>query len=423
MNSIELDKKAVWHPYTPLVSEHCPISIKRAKDVYLYTEDGRAILDAISSWWVNIHGHANEYIAKAIGKQAHELEHVIFAGFTHQPAVTFAERLLKILPSNQSKVFYSDNGSTAVEVGVKMALQYWFNKRVTKKRIIALEGAYHGDTFGAMSIGERGPFNAAFQSHLFEVDFIPFPTSENFEKVLDRFSALCTTGEVAAFIFEPLLQGAAGMRMYKSEWLDGLLDVAKQNEVVTIADEVLTGFGRTGQLFASNYLKNKPDIFCLSKGITGGFMAMGVTTCCDKIVSAFESSDKSKTFYHGHSYTANPIACAAANASLDLLLLSSCKEDIKRISERHKFFLENINSSKVKEARSLGTVLAVELVGDEDTSYHNSLRKIIYPYFLERDILLRPLGNIIYILPPYIIKNEELDKIYIEILNFIKKLE
>lgn len=417
---LNLDKKLIWHPFTPLVSEISPILIDKAEGVYLHTADGRKIIDAISSWWVNLHGHGNEYIAKAISAQAMKMEHVIFAGFTHEPAIRISQRVLSILPDNQVKIFYSDNGSTAVEVAIKMALQYWHNNNQPKKRVIALEGAYHGDTFGAMSVAERGPFNAAFQSHLFNVEFIPFPTEENFEEVKRKLFALTQSKDVAAFIYEPLLQGTAGMRMYSGEMLDEMISIAHQNETLCIADEVLTGFGRTGKLFASLYCKNQPDIMCLSKGITGGFMPFGATTCNQKVLGAFESSESIKTLYHGHSYTANPISCAAANASLDLLLSADCRESLIRINISHKKFIERVKSERIKDIRCLGTVMAVELKDEGNASYFSALRKIIYPYFLKKNILLRPLGNIIYILPPYVIKDEELETIYNEIENFLK---
>jgi adenosylmethionine---8-amino-7-oxononanoate aminotransferase len=296
--------------------------------MYLHTSDGRKILDAVSSWWVNIHGHSHVYLAEALRKQALELEHVIFAGFTHKPAIILAERLLGILPDNQIKIFYSDNGSTAVEVALKMALQFWHNQNIVKKKIIAIEGAYHGDTFGAMSVSGRSSFTKAFSQFLFDVQFISFPSSGKEAGSLQQFKELAESGEVAAFIYEPLIQGTAGMRTYSKEILGSLLSEAKKNNILCIADEVMTGFGRTGKLFASDYIKEPPDIVCLSKGITGGSMPLGVTSCNEKVVAAFRSEDRSKTLFHGHSYTANPLACAVSNASLDLLLKEECMKNI-----------------------------------------------------------------------------------------------
>jgi adenosylmethionine---8-amino-7-oxononanoate aminotransferase len=407
------DRNAIWHPFTPLIGSGDPLVVKSGKGVYLYTEDGRAIIDGISSWWVNLHGHGNSYIAKAVAEQAAQLEHVIFAGFTHEPAIALAEQLLRLLPENQSKIFYSDNGSTAVEVALKMAFQFWHNKNEVKTRVIAIDGAYHGDTFGAMSVGDRGAFTAPFAPFLFQVDFIDFPSKEKEEVVLAQFETLIEEGEVAAFIFEPLVQGSAGMRMYSKEVLDKMILMAQRKQIICIADEVMTGFGRTGKMFACDYLKNTPDIFCLSKGLTGGTMAMGVTSCTEEIIEVYRTSDLLKTFFHGHSFTANPIACASALASLQLLVQKECFENIQRIMYQHTIFLERMKGCKgVKDIRSLGTILAIELASFGDTSYFNEARHKLYPFFLERNILLRPLGNVVYILPPYIISDAELDKIY-----------
>ncbi len=382
-------------------------------------------MDAVSSWWVNLHGHSHPAITRAIAEQAKQLEHVIFAGFTHEPAIRLAENLLNILPKNQSKIFFSDNGSTAVEVAIKMAIQYWHNQGIKNKtRIIALEGAYHGDTFGSMSVGERGAFTHAFAPYLFNVEFIDFPTNENEENILKDFEAKLLTKEVGVFIYEPLVQGAAGMRMYAPEILEKLISLAQQHQAVCIADEVFTGFGRTGKLFASDYVNVQPDIIAVSKGITGGFMPLGVTSCSNKVVDAFQSAETSKTFFHGHSYTANPLACAAANASFDLLMNEECQNNIQRISESHRRFVSKIkNHPSIKNIRNLGTILAVELQSEDGTSYFNEKRKKIYPYFLERNILLRPLGNVIYLLPPYVTVNEELSIVYSAIHEFLDSLE
>jgi len=419
-----LDKELIWHPFTPLKGGADSIIIQSAQGVYLETVDGRRIIDAISSWWVNIHGHAHPYIANAIYQQAKKLEHVIFAGFTHEPAIRLAQNLMRILPGNISKLFFSDDGSTSVEVALKMAIQYWHHRGVHKKKIIAIRGAYHGDTFGAMSVGERGIFTDPFLPYLFKVEFIDFPQRDCEDKVLAHFTELIKSGEIAAFIFEPLVQGAAGMRMYSPSILDKLMKVAQANDVICIADEVFTGFGRTGKTFACEYLTQSPDMICVSKGITGGTLPLGVTGCSQKIVSAFESSDFTKTFFHGHSYTANPIACAAANASFDLLMNDECQKQIERISSFHRTFQTRIKDhERILEVRCLGTILAVELKTENETSYFNELRKKIYPFFLERDILLRPLGNTLYILPPYIIQEEQLSRVYSCIEEFLNQQE
>ncbi|MBT1690532.1 adenosylmethionine--8-amino-7-oxononanoate transaminase [Dawidia soli] len=418
------DKEVIWHPFTPLTGAAEPILITAGEGVYLHTADGRKIIDAVSSWWVNIHGHANPYIARALAEQATTLEHVIFAGFTHAPAIRLAKNLLTILPPGQSRIFFSDNGSTAVEVGIKMAIQYWHNRGVrNRKKVIAIQGAYHGDTFGAMSVGDRSIFTDPFQPYLFDVAFIDFPTAAHEAGVIEQFRKLVAQGDVGAFIYEPLVQGSAGMRIYTPAVLDALLAEAKAHDVICIADEVFTGFGRTGKLFASEYCQHQPDIVAISKGITGGTMALGVTSCSDKIVQAFQTDDFLKTFFHGHSYTANPITCAAANASFDLLTDPDCRQRIDRISRQHEAFATHIRKHPaVLEARSLGTILRVELQTEEGTAYANSLRKKIYPYFLERNILLRPLGNILYVLPPYVMTEEALQTVYTAIEEFIQTL-
>ena len=424
MTLLEKDQKHIWHPFTSLQNAGEPLLIESGEGVYLHTKDGRKIIDAVSSWWVNIHGHSNTVIAKAIYEQATKLEHVIFAGFTHEPAITLAENLLTILPGNQSKTFFSDNGSTAVEVGLKMAIQYWHNQGITtRKKIIALDGAYHGDTFGAMSVGERGLFTAPFNPYLFQVEFIDFPSKENEAKVIEQFTTIAQSGEVAAFIYEPLVQGAAGMRMYQPAVLNQLMNIARQHNILCIADEVFTGFGRTGKLFASEYLNHPPDIMAVSKGITGGFLPLGVTSCSAQVLSAFQSDEASKTFFHGHSYTANPISCAAANASFSILTHNNCRQQIAMITQQHQQFAESIKSHHaIHEVRALGTIIAIELKTESGTSYTHPLRKKIYPHFLSKGILLRPLGNVIYILPPYVITKDDLQYIYQQIKDFISEL-
>jgi adenosylmethionine---8-amino-7-oxononanoate aminotransferase len=404
----------IWYPFTQMKTADAPIHIERAKGCTLYAADGKGYIDAVSSWWVNIHGHANEFIADQIASQAKKLEHVIFAGFTHTPAIELSNRLINILPKQFSKVFFSDDGSTSVEVALKMALQYWHNKGIgNKTKIIAFENAYHGDTFGAMSVGAKSTFNAAFQQHLFEVFHIPTPNKNNIGAVKKQIVDLAKDNSIAAFIFEPLVQGSGGMLMYEAQYLDELLVVAKENNILCIADEVMTGFGRTGKNFAIEYLANQPDIICLSKGITGGFMPLGVTVCTQMIYNAFYGDEKEKTFYHGHSYTANPLACAAANASLELLVELDCQQRIKTIAEQHESFAKMIRQHKlVKEARQTGTIIAIEFDTKEETSYFNSLRDKLYKFYLDNGVLLRPLGNVIYILPPYCITKKELSKVY-----------
>ncbi len=410
----ERDSAVIWHPYTQMQNASPAIPIVRGEGIYLIAEDGKRYLDAVSSWWVNIHGHAHPYIAQEVEKQLKTLEHVIFAGFTHSGAVELAERLLNILPSEQNKVFYSDNGSTAVEVALKMCFQYWSNQGQPRMKVLAFHNSYHGDTFGAMAVSSRSAFTGPFEKLLFDVEFISVPDKENIDSLKLQLSAL--SSELAGFIFEPLVQGAGGMQMYEAEYLDQLMMHCKKEGVLTIADEVMTGFGRTGKLFASNHLTVQPDLMCFSKGLTGGTMALGVTTCKLSIYEAFLSDDKLKTLFHGHSFTANPIACSAALASLDLLLTEETLENINRICTRHHQFAGIISKhSKVKEVRHTGTILALEWKTEEGTSYFNNLRDNLYNFFLEEGIILRPLGNIIYILPPYCITDEQLDYIYLKI--------
>lgn len=420
MNLSEKDKAFVWHPFTHLKNADEPIVIERAKGLYYYDVNGNKYMDAISSWWVNLHGHSHPYISQKVAEQVNHMEHVMFSGFTHKPAVDLAERLLKQLPSNQNKIFYSDNGSTAVEVALKMALQFWNNQGEEKPLFIAFENAYHGDTFGGMSVGERNVFNNAFEKLLFDVVHVPIPNEENIINIERQLTTLFQNHSVAAFIFEPLVQGAAGMVMYEVQYLDRLLALCKLNKVITIADEVMTGFGRTGKFFASDYLHNKPDIICLSKGLTGGYMPLGVTSCAEFIYKGFISEDKTKTFFHGHSYTANPTACSAALASLDLMEKEETFDSIKRIAQLHAGFLSKIKSNdKLKDVRQSGTILAFELNTEEHTHYLNNVSEKITTYFLSKGILLRPLGNVFYLIPPYCITDNELTEIYSAIEDFL----
>lgn len=406
------DKEVIWHPYTQMKGASV-IGIDRGKGAYIFDEDGNKYIDAVSSWWVNTHGHSNDYIADKIYEQLKTLEHVIFAGFTHPKAVELAERLLNHLPPGQRKIFYSDNGSTAVEVAVKIAVQYHNNTGNNNKKIIAFRDAYHGDTFGAMSVSGRSLFSAHFNNFLFDVEFIDTPVKGKEQISFSQLKRIAEAGNVAAFIFEPLVLGAGGMIMYEPEILAKMISFCKEKNIITIADEVMTGFYRTGMFFATDYINEKPDIFCLSKGLTSGVMALGVTSCTQKIFDAFLSDNNDKTFYHGHSYTANPIACTAALAGMDLYESPDCISNVKRIEAKHTDFYNTIKGHRsICDIRLTGTVIAIELKGKENTSYLNSLRNEIYNFFIRKGIVLRPLGNIIYILPPYCISNSDLDFIY-----------
>ncbi|MFD2572251.1 adenosylmethionine--8-amino-7-oxononanoate transaminase [Spirosoma soli] len=416
------DQAVIWHPFTQMQTAPLPIHILRGEGSILYGADGHEYLDMISSWWVNLHGHAHPYIAERISKQLQTLEHVIFAGFTHQPAVELAERLLTILPQSQAKVFYSDNGSTAVEVALKMAFQYWHNIGQPRRKVVALEGAYHGDTFGAMAVGGRSAFTAPFVPFLFDVEYLPAPIAGQEENVLQLAKELFTEN-IAAFIVEPLVQGSGGMVMYEPAILNELFAIARQKGALLIADEVMTGFGRTGQLFASYYLDIQPDLMCLSKGLTGGTMALGVTTCTQTIYDAFLSDDKLKTLFHGHSFTANPLACTAGLASLDLLLSDETQSHIQRIKKQQIGFAKQLSShAKVENVRQLGTLLAFDLIAGEQTSYFNNIRDVAYNFLLQRGILMRPLGNVLYIMPPYCTTDDQLQYTYSQVLALLQEL-
>lgn len=381
------------------------IPIARAEGLYLYAADGTRYMDAISSWWVNLHGHAHPHIASAISSQAQVLDQIAFANFTHAPALELSTRLLEILPKNLSKIFYSDNGSTAVEIALKMALQYWSNRKIPRTKILSLKNGHHGETFGAMSAAGKTEFNRPFWNHLFPVESITDLSLVQLQASLER-------GDVACFIFEPLIQGAGGMVMYPPEKLDCLIQLCKEYEVLTIADEVMTGFGRTGTLFACDQLQHKPDFICLSKGLTGGYLSLGATVCTEDVFQAFLSDNLEQAFLHGHSYTANPLACASALASLDLLLHPNCTEQRTLIAECHRNFCSTYrHHPRVKRLTCLGTILALEYHAPT-SSYFHSLRPVLSRYFLSKGIFIRPLGNVLYILPPYCIKREELHTIY-----------
>ena len=423
MNIQERDKKAVWHPFTQLKAAPLPIVIVKGEGTYFYDELGKRYIDGIASWWVNTHGHCHPYLTKKISEQLQTLEHTLFSGFTHEPAVQLAERLLKRLPTNQSKIFYSDNGSTAVEVALKMAFQYWSNQSIPKTKVIAFENGYHGDTFGGMSVGARNAFNSPFSKLLFDVIHIPVPVKGKEQESVNALQKALQRDDVASFIFEPLVQGAGGMVMYSAQILDELIKQCCEKNVITIADEVMTGFGRTGNFFASDYLVQKPDIICMSKGLTGGVMPLGATACAQFVYEAFVSDDKTKTFFHGHSYTANPTACSAALASLDLFDKPEAFENIKRIEQQHNLFLQKIRSHKALiEVRQLGTIIAFEINTNEGTHYLNSLAEHISDFFISREIILRPLGNVMYVLPPYCINNTDLEYIYNAIEEFLNSL-
>jgi adenosylmethionine-8-amino-7-oxononanoate aminotransferase len=417
MSLSERDKQNVWHPFTPQLGSAPNVAIVRGEGALLFDANGNFYIDAISSWWVNIHGHCNPYITQKIKEQLDQLEHSIFSGYTHPKAIELAEKLKALLP-NMDKVFYSDDGSTSVEVALKMAFQYWHNKGTPRAKVIAFENAYHGDTFGSMSVGARNVFSNAFSPFLFEVVHIPIPSNGKEQLSLDAMKN-ALGNHVAAFIFEPIVQGAAGMKMYEHAALDQLLSLCKDSGVITIADEVMTGFGRTGNMFATDGCKNKPDIICLSKGLTGGFMPLGATLCTKEIYSAYETSDRTKTFFHGHSYTANPLACAAAVASMELFETGEPIKNVARITQHMRAEVERfVGHPKINLVHTIGAIFAIELKSPED-GYLAEIGEKVAPFFHERGIIMRPLGNVIYVIPPYCTTKEELSKVFVALHEFL----
>ena len=425
----------IWHPFTNSAVDPAPLPVERAEGVYLYATNGRRILDAVSSWWVNLHGHTNPRIAAAIAEQTRKMEHVIFAGFTHEPAEELAVRLSKWLPDTLTHMFFSDDGSTGVEVALKMAVQYFGNQgRSEKREIVALRHGYHGDTAGAMSASDDSPFTDAFRSMRYPVHRVhsaycyrcPVGLQRatcQIECVQQLESLLATrSDQIAAVIVEPLLQGAGGMIVHPVEFLQKVRELCSCHEVLLIADEVLTGFGRTGKMFACSLANVVPDLMCLSKGITGGFLPMGVTLCTERVEAAFRSEDRRHTFYHGHSYTGNALACAAANASLQIFEDEPVFDRIDTIAKINAERLAQLRGlHQVGETRQIGTIGAIELCA-EDAGYLSAMRPRLYEFFLHRGILLRPLGNVIYVLPPYVISPDELHRVYDVIVEAIQTL-
>jgi adenosylmethionine-8-amino-7-oxononanoate aminotransferase len=413
MNLIERDQNHLWHPYTQHKTSKPPIAITKGEGALLWDEDNKEYIDAIASWWVNPFGHSNTFIANAIYKQLTTLEHVLFGGFTHEPAVVLAEKLVEILPKNQQKLFFSDNGSTAVEVAIKVVLQYFFNKGEKKTTIIAFQNAFHGDTFAAMASSGISFFTDAFQGMLIDVVRIPVPTKGQEEASCNALLQAIKNNNCAGFIFEPLVQGAAGMVMYEPKSLDELIKICQVNKVLTIADEVMTGFGKTGKTFACDYLTEKPDMMCLSKALTGGTIPMAITTFTQDIFDAFYDEDINKALFHGHTFTANPTGCAAALASLELLQTNEMQDHIARVNKSHLAFQKHIKSyPKVTTTRVLGVIFALEIQTESSASYYGTLRNKLYDFFIENGVILRPVGNIVYILPPYIITDQQLQKVY-----------
>lgn len=408
----ERDKKHLWHPLTQHKLHPDHLAITKAKGALLFDDNQNEYIDGIASWYTCMYGHCNEYITSKVYAQMQQLDHVVFAGFTHEPAIKLSEELIKILPNNQEKLFFSDNGSTSVDIAIKMTLQYHFNQGEKRGKIIALEGGFHGDTFGAMSVSGLSVYNGPFEDFFIDVSRIEVPTKENFKEVKKQFIKLLSENTVAAFIYEPLVQGAAAMKMFDGALLDELLAIAKEHNVLTIADEVMTGFGKTGKNFASEYLINQPDIICLSKSLTAGLVPMAITSCTQEVYDAFLSDDIGKGFFHGHTYSANPTSCIAALAGIELLQSEEIQQSIVRITKSHQEFDTRIKShAKVRETRQLGVIYALDLNVEMDR--YGDLRYKLFGFFMENGVCLRPLGNTIYILAPYVITDEQLEKVYV----------
>jgi adenosylmethionine-8-amino-7-oxononanoate aminotransferase len=418
-NLSERDKKHLWHPLTQHKTAALPLGIVKAKGAFFWDEEGQAYIDGIASWYTAMYGHCNEYIINAVTAQMKQLDFVIFSGFTHEPAVQLSERLLKILPSNQEKLFFNDNGSTAVEAGIKMALQYHHNKGEKRDVLIAFEDGFHGDTFGAMSASGISSYNGPFDEFLLKVKRIPTPQEDTIEEVLSQLETIVRNHNCAAFIFEPLAQGAAGMKFHSAKGLDAVIEKCQELDILCIADEIMTGFGKTGKNFASENLEHQPDIICLSKALTAGMFPLSITSCSKNVYEAFLSEDVHKGFFHAHTFSAHPVGCAAALAGLDLLESPEILERRTYIKNAHEHFVSEIKDhSKVGNARCMGVIMAIDL--NVEMERYGNLRDELYQFFINRGVILRPLGNTVYVLPPYVITNEQLHNIYEVIIELLE---
>ena len=418
-NLSERDKKHLWHPLTQHKTAALPLGIVKAKGALFWDEEGQAYIDGIASWYTAMYGHCNEYIINAVSAQMEQLDFVIFSGFTHEPAVQLSERLLKILPSNQEKLFFNDNGSTAVEAGIKMALQYHHNKGEKRDVLIAFEDGFHGDTFGAMSASGISSYNGPFDEFLLKVKRIPTPQEDTIEEVLSQLETIVRNHNCAAFIFEPLAQGAAGMKFHSAKGLDAVIEKCQELDILCIADEIMTGFGKTGKNFASENLEYQPDIICLSKALTAGMFPLSITSCSKNVYEAFLSEDVHKGFFHAHTFSAHPIGCTAALAGLDLLESPEILERRTYIKNAHEHFVSEIKDhSKVGNARCMGVIMAIDL--NVEMERYGNLRDELYQFFINRGVILRPLGNTVYVLPPYVITDEQLHNIYEVIIELLE---
>ncbi|PPD00470.1 MAG: adenosylmethionine--8-amino-7-oxononanoate transaminase [Hyphomicrobium sp.] len=412
----------VWHPFTQHGIEPQALSIRSAEGAWLESTDGQRVFDAISSWWVITHGHRHPKIVRAIQEQAEKLDQVVFAGFTHEPAESVARALIRVAPAGLSHVFFSDSGSTSVEVALKMALGYWRHRGKARSRILALEHAYHGDTVGTMSAGARGVFNAAYEPLLFDVGRIPFPTTGKKQATIDALHDACKQGDVAAFICEPLILGAGGMLIYDAATLAEMHRICASYGVLFIADEVMTGFGRTGTMFACEKASITPDIMCLAKGLTGGSLPLAATLCKPEIFEAHLSKDRGRMFFHSSSYTANPIACAAAVANLDIWRTEPVLLRVETLSQLQSQARSVISQdNRFQNVRQVGTILAFD-VANVAGGYLADVALTLRSRCLGEGVLIRPLGSTIYVMPPYCTTENDLTHVYDVISNAVTEV-
>lgn len=429
-----LDARHMWHPFTQAQTAPLPVPITAAKGAVLTAADGREYLDLISSWWVILHGHGEPAIAQAIARQAAELDHVIFAGFTHEPAIRLAASLAQMMPDDLDRVFFSDDGSTAVEVALKMSYQYWRNKgQPERRRFLSFDGGYHGDTFGAMAVGSGSGFFDMWKDLLFETHTLPFPATWDGDNAAERKEAAALAAldaylaehgqQTAALIMEPLIQGASGFRMCRPVFVQALAERLRRAGILLIFDEVMTGFGRTGEMFACQKAQVTPDLVCLSKGLTGGFLPLAATVCREEIYQAFLGDSFEQAFSHGHSFTAHPLGCAAANASLQLLATEESRGKVAAIEARHRKGIDQLKARvAIGRPRVMGSIAAFE-VEAEETGYGASIGDRLQAMFLKDGLLIRPLGNVVYLLPPLCISDAQMDRAYEGIARVLEKLD
>jgi len=429
----EKDKRYCWHPMTQHKTEADPPIIVSASGASLFDEQGREILDMIASWWTCVHGHSHPELNKALSDQVQNLEHVMFAGFSHPPAIKLAEKLAQVLPGDLNRVFYSDNGSTANEIALKIAYQYWINKgQPQRTKFLSFEKAYHGETVGAMSVGKGCGFFDDFEGLLFEVEKVPYVFTWNGDaeieakekKALIEIRAVfeANKDQVAALIVEPLMQGAGGLRFSRPEFMKAVTEMARRYGALVIYDEVAVGFGRTGTLFACEKIGATPDLICLSKGLTSGYLPMSVTVATDSVYDVFLNDDPDRAFLHSHSFTANPLACAVALRSLEIFEENDTLAKVKHIERRHKDFLETLQATHtIYMPRVMGAILAFNLA-DNDGAYKNNKGEFLREYFFQNGLNIRPIGNAVYLMPPYCITDEQMDRAYAGILKGLELL-